>query len=83
MLRFAADNAGKGGGVQQLMDDDTVEREAPVDPDEAVREELRAKLREMNAEKPDQRKRKRGLSKAEESAIGPAVLGGPSGLPGG
>jgi hypothetical protein len=57
------------------MDDDTVEREAPVDPDEAVREELRAKLRDMNAEKPDQRKRKRSLSKAEESAIGPSLLG--------
>jgi hypothetical protein len=59
------------------------QREAPVDPDEAVREELRAKLREMNAEKPDQRKRKGGLSKAEESAIGPSLLGAPGGLPGG
>jgi hypothetical protein len=82
MPRRPWNNAGKGGGYNKLMDDETVEREAPVDPDEAVREEMRAKLREMNAEKPDQRKRKGGLSKAEESAIGPSLLGGP-GFPGG
>lgn len=62
------------------MDDETVEGQAPVDPDEAVRDELRAKLREMNAEEADQPKRKRSLTKAEESAIGPTLLGGPSGL---
>jgi hypothetical protein len=49
-----------------------------VDPDDAAREVIRAKLRKMNAEKTDRPKRKWTLSKAEEAAIGPTLFSNPS-----
>lgn len=59
------------------MAEPRVEPEPTVDPDETIRDELRAKLREMNAEKPDRRKHRWSLSKAEEAAIGPTLFTSP------
>jgi hypothetical protein len=55
-----------------------VEPQATVDPDDAVREDIRAKLRKMNAPKMDRPKRKRDLTEAEEAAIGPTLFSNPS-----
>lgn len=52
--------------------------EAAVDPDDAVREDIRAKLRKMNAEKADRPRRKRDLTEVEEAAIGPTLFSNPS-----
>jgi hypothetical protein len=49
------------------MADQNAERESEVDPDEAIRAEIRAKLRGMNAEKVDRPKQKRSRTSAEEA----------------
>ena len=75
---------GQGGGINcgrrinEGMAEPGVGPEAAIDPDDAVREDIRAKLRKMNAPKVDRPKRKRDLTKGEEAAIGPTLFSNPS-----
>jgi hypothetical protein len=59
------------------MSDEVAESEATVDPDEAIRDELRAKLHERAeaAEQPVRPKRRNTpFTEAQEAALGPTLF---------
>jgi hypothetical protein len=58
------------------MTDQNAEQESEVDPDEAIRAEIRAKLRGMTAERVDRSRGKRPLTSAEQA---PGVFPGGTG----
>src|SRR5437868_6868675 len=67
-----------GWRISRLMTDEAAESEATVDPDEAIRDELRAKLREIRAEEADQpdrpKRRNTPFTEAQEAALGPTLF---------
>ncbi len=69
------------GRISRLMTDEAAESEATVDPDEAIRDELRVKLRESRSEeadRPDRPKRRNTpFTEAQEAALGPTLFTAP------
>jgi hypothetical protein len=62
------------------MSDEAAESEATVDPEEAIRDEVRAKLRERAeaADRPDRPKRRdTPFTEAQEAALGPTLFTSP------